>query len=143
MVPAAPAATGHGGLPLAVSLRDELAAALRQGQSLVVMVSLEGCPFCQAVRRSNLGPMHREGLPVVQVDWRTQRALADFTGAAATHDAMAARWKIEVAPTVLFFGPQGREVAERLKGAMLPDFYGGYLDARLAAARKAVAAARG
>jgi hypothetical protein len=44
-----------------------------------------------------------------------------------------------LAPTVLFFGSQGREVAARLKGAYLPDFYGAYLDEQLAIARQAVA----
>ena len=33
-------------LPPARSLPDELALALRQGLPLVVMVSLEGCPYC-------------------------------------------------------------------------------------------------
>ena len=136
------ATPGHEGLPLAVSLRDELAAALRQAQPLVVMVSLEGCPFCRTVRQSHLAPMHREGLAVVQLDWRTSRAVADFAGAPATHDDMVARWGVKVAPTVLFFGPGGREVAERLRGAAIPDFYGAYLDARLATARKALAKPR-
>lgn len=134
---------GHEGLPLAVSLRDELAAALGQGQPLVVMVSLEGCPFCRTVRQSHLAPMRREGLPVVQVDWRSPRAVADFAGAPATHDDMVARWNVKVAPTVLFFGPGGREVAERLRGALIPDFYGSYLDGRLAVARKALTTTRG
>ncbi len=140
---AAAAPAVHEGLPLAASLRDELGAALRQAQPLVVLVSLDGCPFCRAVRQSYLAPMHGEGLPVVQVDWRSPRPLADFTGAASTHDAMVAAWKVKVAPTVLFFGPGGREVAERLRGASVPDFYGAYLEARLATARKALAPARG
>jgi hypothetical protein len=40
-----------------------------------------------------------------------------------------------VTPTLLFFGPGGREVAERMEGGYLPDFYGSYLDDRLAKAR--------
>jgi hypothetical protein len=41
----------------------------------------------------------------------------------------------------LFFGSQGREVASRLKGAYLPDFYGAYLDDQLTIARRAVTGA--
>ena len=61
-------------LPPAIALPEELALALATGSPLVVMVSLEGCPFCKIVRESYLVPMRQEqGLPVVQVDMRSQR----------------------------------------------------------------------
>ena len=136
-VPAARSASST--LPQAVSLADELAAALRHGEPLVVMVSLEGCPFCVVARNSYLAPLRAEGrLDIVQVDMRTGRPLKDFQGQALTHEEMTRRWAIKLAPTVLFFGKGGLEVAERLVGGMLPDFYGAYLDQRLEAARKAV-----
>jgi thioredoxin-related protein len=77
-------------------------------------------------------------LQVVQVDMRSQRRLKDFTGAARSHDEMARQWGITIAPTVLFFGRRGAEVAERLVGSYLPDFYGAYLDERLQQARAAL-----
>jgi hypothetical protein len=49
---------------------------------------------------------------------------------------LARRWKIAITPTLLFFGPGGREVAERMEGAYQPDFYGPYLEDRLAQARQ-------
>jgi hypothetical protein len=135
--PAARAASAP--LPQAVSLADELAAALQRGEPLVVMVSLEGCPFCVVARNSYLAPLRAEGqLAIVQVDMRTTRALKDFQGQSLTHEQMTRRWAIKLAPTVLFFGKGGLEVAERLVGGMLPDFYGAYLDQRLETARKAV-----
>jgi thioredoxin-related protein len=99
-------------LPQAVSLADELAAALRHGEPLVVMVSLEGCPFCVVARNSYLAPLRAEGrLDIVQVDMRTGRPLKDFQGQALTHEEMTRRWAIKLAPTVLFFGKGGQEVA--------------------------------
>lgn len=118
-------------LPQARSLPDELAAALRQGRPLVVMVSLDGCPFCRMARQSHLAPMHREGGPVVQVDMRSAQTVRDFDGRMLTHDALVQRWRVSIAPTLLFFGPTGREVAERMEGAYQPDFYGPYLEDRL------------
>ena len=47
----------------------------------------------------------------------------------------ARAWKARFAPTVLFLGPNGQELAERLVGVAVPDFYGSYLEARLAQAR--------
>jgi hypothetical protein len=126
-------------LPPAVSLQNELAQALAQQQPLVVMVNLAGCPHCKLVRQNYLAPLHtQQGLPVVQVDMHGKRTLRDFEGAASTHEQMIRRWGIKLAPTVLFFGRDGLEVAPRLVGSYLADFYGAYLDERLAQARAAL-----
>lgn len=123
-------------LPTPVSLQEELAQALGRKQPLVVMVSLDGCPFCKVARDHYLAPLRElEGLPVVQLDLRSPRAVRDFKGQATTHDALTRSWRIRVAPTVLLFGRGGVEVAERLTGAYIPDFYGAYLDERLQQAR--------
>lgn len=128
-------------LPMASSLQQSLAHALQLKQPLVVMVSLQRCPFCHVVRESYLYPLVASGLQVVQVDMRDNRALLDFDGTTVTHDVWVRKQNIKLAPTVLFFGLQGREVASRLKGAYLPDFYGAYLDEQLTAARRAVGGA--
>lgn len=132
------AATSHG-LPAAASLRQEIAAALQQRKALVVMVSLDGCPFCRVARESYLQLLLRDGQPLVQVDMSSSRALVDVLGRATTHGAQVAAWKVRVAPTVLFLGADGREVAPRLEGAGIPDFYGAYLDERVATANRRVA----
>ena len=128
-------------LPAAESLPASLEHALQAKQPLVVMVSLHGCAFCKVVRENYLQPLRASGLQVVQVDMRDNRALVDFDGTSLTHDAWVRKQGIKLAPTVLFFGAQGREVATRLKGAYLPDFYGAYLDEQLAVARRMVAGA--
>ena len=58
-----------------------------------------------------------------------------FDGTAATHDSVVRAWKIKIAPTILFLGRGGREIAPRLVGGSQSDFYGAYLDERLALAR--------
>ncbi len=65
------------------------------------------------------------------------RQTRDLQGAPTTHEALVRAWDVKVAPTVLFLGPQGKEVADRLVGGS-PDFYSAYLDRRLALAREAV-----
>ena len=126
-------------LPSAISLPDELGRALAAGSPLVVIVSLEGCPFCKIVRESYLAPMRQEqGLPVVQVDMRSQRSVRNFNGSTTTHEALITAWRIELAPTVLFLGRQGIEIALRLVGGYIPDFYGAYLDERLETGRRVV-----
>ena len=126
-------------LPPSQSLQGELARALAARQPLVVMVSLHGCPWCKLVREHYLAPMHaQEGLPVVQIGMGGTHATRTVAGERTTHGALVRAWGVKLAPTVLFLGPDGREVAERLVGGS-PDFYGAYLDQRLARARRAVA----
>jgi hypothetical protein len=100
-----------------------------------VMVSLHGCAFCKIVRQSHLLPLVRTGIPIVQVNMRSSQSVEDFTGQSTTHDALVRRWNTTIAPTLLFFGLQGLEVAERMEGAYQPDFYGAYLEERLQQAR--------
>lgn len=130
--------SGPATLPAAQSLRDELAQALKNKQPLMVMVSLDGCVFCRQARQSHLSPMHKAGTPIVQVDMRNNQPVLDFAGKLTTHDQLTRQWKVAITPTVLFFGPGGKEVAERMEGAYLPDFYGPYLDERLVQGRKAL-----
>lgn len=141
--PAGMAQAGEaGGLPAPASLRDLARDAAARGEPLVVLVSLDGCAFCERVRRDALLPLQaRQGL-VVQLDMRHATAVQDFDGTAATHDAVIRRWAVRAAPTVLFFDARGQEVAERLVGASIPDFYNAYLDERLATARQAIRARR-
>ena len=137
-LPATRALASDKSLPSPASVPDALARALQTKQPLVVMVSLQGCPFCKVVRENYLRPLFDAGLPVVQIDMRDTRTLIDADGATLTQDAWIKKRNIKLAPTVLFLGAQGREVAERLKGAYLPDFYGAYLDEQLVVARRAV-----
>ena len=125
-------------LPAAQSLPDELAQALKTKQPLIVMVSLDGCVFCRHARQSHLSPMALAGTAIVQVDMRNNQPVLDFAGKLTTHDELARRWKVSITPTLLFFGPGGKEVAERMEGAYLPDFYGSYLEERMAQGRKAL-----
>jgi hypothetical protein len=139
LLPALAYATGSRAatLPSSRSLPHELSLALQRGLPLVVMASLDGCPFCRRVRDSHLAPLLAEaGQPVVQVDMGSAAAVTGFDGQPGTHDQLLRAWKVTVAPSVLFFGRGGREVAERLVGASIPDFYGAYLEQRLQAARK-------
>lgn len=124
-------------LPSPTSLRAAAQAAAAKGEPLVLMTTLAGCPYCDLVRNNYLLPMQRAGqVQAVQLDIRDRRSnLQDFAGNTTTPAEQISAWKARFAPTVLFFGPLGQELAERLVGVAVPDFYGAYLEARLAEAR--------
>ena len=125
-------------LPAPASLRGAAQAAAARGEPLVVMTTLTGCPYCAIVRNHYLLPMRREGLVhAVQLDVQDRTGnLQGFDGQMTTPAEQARAWKARFTPTVLFFGPDGRELAERLVGIAVPDFYGEYLEARLAESRR-------
>lgn len=129
---------GAAQLPSPKSLQDELAKAMQLRQALMVMVSLEGCAFCRMARNSHLLPLHRAGIPIVQLDMRSPQSVLDFQGRASTHDQLIKRWRISIAPTLLFFGQGGQEIAERMEGGYLPDFYGAYLQERMVKSQKSL-----
>ena len=126
-------------LPQPESLPAELRAALGRGRALVVLASTQGCPWCKLVRENYLAPQRREGQPVTEIDVLGTAALQDFAGASTTQARFAAALGLRMTPTVLFFGRDGTEAVRRLVGVPSPDFYGAYLQERLAAANRAVA----
>ena len=125
-------------LPTTDSLPAAARAAAAQGQPLVVMTTLKGCPFCDVVRNNYLGPMLRQGQVVaIQLDMTDRTsALTGFDGKPTTPAAQVTSWKARLAPTVLFLAPDGRELAERLRGVAVQDMFGAYLDMRLSDSRK-------
>ena len=125
-------------LPIRPSLPQAAFIAKAQGQPLVLLISLPGCVYCELVRRSYLLPLLPEsGLQAFQLDVSNRStSLMGFDGKPTTASAQASAWKATFTPTVLFLGSRGQELAERLVGIAVPDFYGAYLEQRLVAARK-------
>jgi thioredoxin-related protein len=136
-MPAASASPAH--LPAATDLVAHGAEAARRGEPLVVLVSMPGCSYCDAVRRNYLGPQAAAGeIAVRELDMAADTPLRDADGNLTTARAWARAQQVQVAPTVLFLDRQGRAAASPLRG-MQPDFYGAYLEQALDQARAAVA----
>ncbi|TXL63834.1 thioredoxin family protein [Zeimonas arvi] len=120
-------------LPRPASWKAVLAESRATGRPIVLMFSSVGCAWCERVRRDHLRYLARDqqklGLIVVELDLLDRKPFADGETPAGIAKAMGVR----VAPTVAFLGPEG-ELAERLLGYQSADFYGAYLDDRIAEA---------
>ena len=92
------------------------------------------------MRRSYLLAARRDGnLQAWQLNVGDNTTLlVGFDGQRTTAALQAKAWNATFTPTVLFVGSLGQELAERLVGIAVPDFYGAYLEQRLVAARKAL-----
>ena len=146
-VPACIAQTPAQSLVQAQNLRADGELAAGRGVPLIVLVSLEGCPHCEVVRRSHLLPLGggEDGAakPVIrQIELRGNAVLVDFNGERKTHAAFARERRASIAPVVMFLDAKGQTLAAPLIGAMIPDFYGAYFDAALAEARARMAGNR-
>ena len=127
-------------LPVPTSLPQAALVAKTKGEPLVVLISLPGCVYCELVRRSYLLPARSDnGLQAWQLNVNDNTTpLTGFDGKPTTAAIQAKAWKATFTPTVLFISSKGQELAERLVGIAVPDFYGAYLEQRLATARTAL-----
>jgi hypothetical protein len=77
---------------------------------------------------------------VVQIEIGGALPLLDVKGQASTHAQVSRALGARLAPTVYFLGRGGAHAARPLVGVANADFYGAYLDERVASANAAVAA---
>lgn len=125
-------------LPTTGDLRASLAQALARGEPLIVLATLQGCPFCKVARENYLVPELKAGRAVTQIHFLSRDPVRDWLGNEITHGQLVKQLQIESAPTLSFFGAGAKELAPRLVGGSTSDFYGAYLDERVARARAAV-----
>jgi hypothetical protein len=127
-------------IPASQSLQAEISTALKKASPLLVFISLDNCLFCKIARENYLLPlMNEQAIPVVQVNFRYLLPATDARGHVTTQDQLVRAWGVKVAPTVLFLGQDGKELAPRLTGGSNSDFYGAYLEERIRTAQTAIA----
>lgn len=102
-------------------------------QVVVALFSLPGCPYCEIVRRNYLRHLVGQvpGLRVVEYGLDDDRPFRDpprHAEAPRSAAALARSLGVRFAPTVVFLGDDGEELAQRLVGYNSPDFYGAYLE---------------
>ena len=131
-------------LAKAQDLASDAREAQRLGVPILVLYSLPGCPYCEAIRRSHLTPMdaasntaHAPRRAIIrQVDLKSSLGLIDFEGRRSSHASFAQAKNIKFAPVVAFYGKGAKPLTDPLIGTMLPDFYGQYLDDALVTATR-------
>lgn len=100
---------------------------------ILIAVSRAYCPFCAKLREEILRPMLISGDYDDRVLMReffmdSGEAVRDFAGNAQSAGGFANGYRVWVTPTLLFLGPDGRELHPRLLGINTPEMYGYYVD---------------
>ena len=111
------------------------------GTVTVVLFSQSGCDFCEEAREHYLKPLiaaRPRRIVVAEVALDGTRRLLDWTSATLTEAEFARAHHARFAPTLMFFGARGAALAAPIVG-LSRDFFGGYLDQRIAIALSASA----
>jgi thioredoxin-related protein len=125
-------------LPPVKNLQQSVRLAAAKDQPLIVMFSLPNCPYCEKLRRTEYQFLARDGYVVQQIEITDRTPVIGFDGKPTSGVQLAREYGIKLAPTVLFFGPGGKEIGERIVGAPTADFYGAFVDRALAQSAKAL-----
>lgn len=125
-------------LPPVKNLQQSVAQAATRDQPLIVMFSLPSCPYCEKLRRTQYQFLAKDGYLVQQIEITDKTPVIGFDGKPTTGMQLARQFGIKLAPTVLFFGPGGKEIGERIIGAPTADFYGAFIDRALKESVKAL-----
>ncbi len=128
-------ASGYG-LTKVEDLQRSIQSAQSKSMPLVIMVTLEGCPYCKQVRQNYLPEYLDKGVPILELNLASSDRMRDELGQPTSCRDWAKAKGIRIAPTLLWLGKGGQELVSRLPGMSSRDFYGAYLDERMQQALK-------
>lgn len=111
------------------------------GSVTIVLFSQPDCQYCEEVRARYLLPMIASKPPrlvVAEARIDGARRVAGGRAGVVTEAELAQRYDVVFAPTVAFLGTRGEVLAPAIVG-LSRDYFGAYLEARIAAALQAAA----
>lgn len=117
-------------VPTAANLAADGKAAHAARQPIVVLFSRTPCGWCDKARREHVNAMATQaaanpgGAVFRQINLDTDAPLVDFSDRKTSHRDFARRHNVKLAPTLMFFADDGRELAPPIVGYRLPEFYG-------------------
>ena len=127
-----------------VPLVDDLAAlgrmAGRRRLPIVLLVSRSDCSYCMVIKDEVLNPMMKsreydDQALIGELMLDAAVPLRWFDGEQGMRDELASRFEADVTPTLLFLGPDGAELAPRIRGINTVELFGFYVDRAIGTAR--------
>jgi thioredoxin-related protein len=100
---------------------------------ILLLLSRNGCPYCILIKREILKPMlisddYTDKIVIRELILDATDTLHDFNGSVITSSELTNRYNIKVTPTMLFLGPDGKELAERIVGINTIELFFYYVD---------------
>lgn len=107
----------------------------------IALFSQRNCAFCEEVREHYLKPMmatRPRRITIAEFELMGTRRVITWTGHSLSEAEFARERTAKFAPTLMFLGSVGTELAPPIVG-LSRDFFSAYLDQRIQMASKAVA----
>ena len=132
----AAAAEPAGRLQKTEDLSTDARLAASRRMPILLLVSLEECPFCIQIKQEILNPMVLSGdyddrLLMREMFIDDGERLRDFQGKEVDGASFALRYDVTLTPTLLFLDPAGRQLVEKMVGIQTPEMYFLYVDAAI------------
>ena len=127
-----------------VPLVDDLAALGRTAGHrripIVLLVSRSDCSYCMVIKDEVLNPMMKsreydDQALIGELMRDAAGPLRWFDGEQGVRGELASRFEADVTPTLLFLGPDGAELAPRIRGINTVELFGFYVDRAIGTAR--------
>jgi hypothetical protein len=122
-------------VPLATNLQAQALQAENAHAVLVVFFSNPDCPYCRHVENTYLKSLHHDGktrsgqaVRVIKINQSSPHRLIDFHGKVTRHDQFSSTQKVSFVPVVAFYHADGKPAHQPIIGALIDDFYLGYLE---------------
>jgi thioredoxin-related protein len=100
---------------------------------ILLIFSASHCPYCDLLEEEIIKPMLISGDYTNKVIIRKlvtdeTDEIRDFNGKRISVNDFIAKHNVYVTPTMLFFGPDGKELTQRMIGINTVEMYGGLVD---------------
>ena len=115
------------------NLQKSAQLARQKGLPIILFVSRDACPYCERLRESVLLPMlgseqFDNSAMLVELNIDGTNPVTGFDGRSSTAADIAASYKAQITPTLLFLGFEGQEITGRRIGVPNLEYYRFYLD---------------
>ena len=135
MIPAGSSGAAPEGVEIDLALDFQAVGARAEAEQIPILlvVTQEHCPFCHRIKDEILLPMLISGEYDSRVLIRELlidpgETTRDFQGRRRDAREFADDYKVWVTPTLLYLGPDGRELRPRILGINTMEMYGYYVD---------------
>jgi len=108
-------------------------------KAMILYFSASDCTYCKQLNEDVISLIHTNTnyintVSITEIIINKQSHIVDFDGVNSNPQKLAAKYNIQVTPTLLFVDVKGNEVAKRVTGYQSKDFYWYYLDKSISSA---------
>ncbi|MCP3663007.1 MAG: thioredoxin fold domain-containing protein [Gammaproteobacteria bacterium] len=119
-----------------VDLQADTRLAKSEHLPILLLVSQEDCPFCVLIKQEILQPMiisgdYNDKLLIRELYIDAGEQVIDLRGKQRDSAEVAHDYGVSLTPTMLFLGPDGTELADRMVGIQTVEMFSYYVDSAI------------